>query len=152
MKHVLITLLSFLLMVVLSAATYKNTLSGSQATERDADRMVLNLTATGDLPGMSNLNLQRDGQNVVGGTWRMTVVAQNADASSSERGQLFGTITGGTLVLNAEGALASATSVQVVLQGGTGEFKKVTTGYASISIAAKPENSSQLNGTLVINF
>lgn len=152
MKQLLLMFASLVLASMVSAATYNNTLSGSQTAAADSTGMALNLTASGDLPGMSKVTLQRDGLNIVGGTWRMTVLPQNADASSTERGELAGAITGGTLTLNAEGTIASASSVQVVLQGGTGEFSGVTTGHATMTISANAENPSQLNGTLVLNF
>jgi len=152
MKHVMLILASLALAIFASAATYNNTVSGSQTAAPDVDGIALNLTAAGDLPGMNHVKLQRDGQNVVGGTWRLTVLPGNANASSTERGELVGTITGGTLTLNAEGTLATASSVQVVLQGGTGEFDNVTTGNGTLTIAANAENPSQLSGTLILNF
>ena len=137
---------------VLSTATYNDSLSGSQTAAPEASGIALNLTASGDLPGMNKLTLQRDGQNVTGGSWRMTVLPQNADASSSERGELVGTISGGTLTLTAEGTLASASGVQVTIQSGTGEFASVTSGTATLSVTANAENPSQLSGGLVLNF
>ena len=150
MKQLLLMLMSLGLM--LSTATYNDTLSGSQTAAPEANGIALNLTASGDLPGMNKITLQRDGQNVTGGSWRMTVLPQNADAASSERGELAGTITGGTLTLTAEGTLASASSVQVTIQSGTGEYAAVTSGSATINISANAENPTQLNGTLVLNF
>jgi hypothetical protein len=137
---------------VLSTATYNDSLSGSQTAAPEASGIALNLTATGDLPGMNKLTLQRDGQNVTGGSWRMTVLPQNADASSSERGELVGTVSGGTLTLTAEGTLASASGVQVTIQSGTGEFASVTSGTVTLSVTANAENPSQLSGSLVLNF
>ena len=151
MKQVSLMLASLALALVLSPATYNNTLSGSQ-TAAEAEGIALNLTASGDLPGMTKVTLQRDGLNIVGGTWRMTVLPANANAASSERGELVGAITGGTLTLTAEGTLASASSVTVVLQGGSGEFSNVTTGNATMSISGSAENPSQLSGTIVLNF
>ena len=152
MKHLMLMLASLLLAALVSVATYNDTLSGSQTAAPEADGIALNFTAGGDLPGMSKVTLQRDGQNVTGGTWRLTVLPQNADASSSDRGALIGTITGGTLTLNAEGTLASAAAVQVTIQSGTGEYASVTSGTGTISISAEAENPSQLSGTLVLNF
>src|SRR5262245_10263140 len=149
MKQLLITLM---LASVLSTATYNDSLSGAQTAAPESAGIALNLTATGDLPGMNKVTLQRDGQNVTGGSWRMTVLPQNADASSSERGELVGTITGGTLTLTAEGTLASASGVQVTIQSGTGEFASVTSGSGTLSVSGNAENPSQLNGTLVLNF
>ena len=125
---------------------------GSQTAAPESAGIALNLTATGDLPGMNKLTLQRNGQNVTGGSWRLTVLPQNADASSHERGELVGTISGGTLTLTAEGTLASASGVQVTIQSGTGEFVSVTSGTATLSVSASVENPSQLSGTLVLNF
>jgi outer membrane lipoprotein SlyB len=152
MKQPMLMLASLLLAAMVSLATYNDTLSGSQTAAPEADGIALNLTAGGDLPGMSKVILQRDGQNVTGGTWRLTVLPQNADASSSDRGALIGTITGGTLTLSAEGTLASASAVQVTIQSGTGEYASVTSGAGTISISANAENPSQLSGTLVLNF
>lgn len=145
-------LLMLLLMLVLSTATYNDSLSGSQTAAPESAGIALNLTAAGDLPGMNKVTLQRDGQNVTGGSWRMTVLPQNADASSSERGVLVGTVSSGTLTITPEGTLASASGVQVTIQSGTGEFASVTSGTATLSISANAENPSQLSGTLVLNF
>ena len=145
-------LMTLILAMALSPATYNDSLSGSQTAAPEAAGIALNLTATGDLPGMSKVILHRDGQNVTGGTLRLTVLPQNADASSSERGVLVGAISGGTLTLTAEGTLASASGVQVTIQSGTGEFASVTSGTATITITANAENPTQLNGTLVLNF
>lgn len=152
MKQLSLVLVSLVLAAIVSAATYNDTLSGSQTAAPEANGIALNLTASGDLPGMNKVTLQRDGQNVTGGSWRMTVLPQNADAASSEHGQLVGTITGGTITLTAEGTLASASSVQVTIQSGTGDYAAVTSGSATINISADAENPTQLNGTLVLNF
>jgi len=140
------------LAVLLSTATYNDSLSGAQTAAPEAAGIALNLTASGDLPGMSKVNLHRNGQNVTGGNFRLIVIPQNADAASHERGHLIGTIGSGTLTLNAEGTLASASDVQVTIQSGTGEFASVTSGTATITITANAENPTQLNGTLVLNF
>ena len=150
MKQLPILLL--LLAIVVSTATYNDSLSGSQTAAPEANGIALNLTASGDLPGMTKVILHRDGQNVTGGTLRLTVLPQNADASSSERGVLVGAINGGTLTLTAAGTLASASGVQVTIQSGTGEFASVTSGAATLSVTANAENPSQLSGTLVLNF
>lgn len=149
MKHVALILV---LASLISAATYNDTLSGSQTAAPEADGIALNLTAAGDLPGMTKVNLHRNGENVTSGSLRLTVLPQNANASSSERGQLVGTISGGTVTLNSEGTLASASGVQVTIQSGTGEFASVTSGTATLNITASTENPSQLSGALVLNF
>ena len=140
------------LAMLLSTATYNDSLSGSQTAAPEAAGIALNLTATGDLPGMSKVTLQRDGTTITGGSFRMTVLPQNADASSSERGELAGTVSGGTLTLTTEGTLASASGVQVTIQSGTGEFAAVTSGTGTLTVSANSENPSQLSGTLVLNF
>jgi hypothetical protein len=144
--------LMLVLASVITAATYNNALNGSQTAAPEAEGIALNLTATGDLPGMTKVNLHRSGGNVTSGSLRLTVLPQNADASSSERGQLVGTISSGAVTLTAEGTLSSASGVQVTIQSGTGEFASVTSGTATLNITANSENPSQLSGTLVLNF
>ena len=152
MKHLLTACLALVLAAAISMTTYNNTVSGSQTATPGANDIALNLNATGDLPGMNNITLQRNGLNVTGGSWRLQVLPQNAGASSNQRGELVGTITGGTLTLTAEGNVASATGVQVTIQSGTGEFAAVTSGTATVAITADAEKPSQLNGTLTLNF
>ena len=135
-----------------ATATYNDTVSGSQTAAPEAEGIALNLTAAGDLPGMVKLTLVRSEANVTGGNLSLTVLPANADASSSERGALSGTVTGGTLTLSENGTLASASSVEVSIQSGAGEFAGVTSGTATINISAGAENPSQLSGTLVLNF
>ena len=152
MKQLLMISISFVLAAFVSLATYNDTLSGSQTAAPQAEGIALNLTASGDLPGMTRVTLQRDGLNVTGGTWRMTVLPQNADASSSERGVLTGTVSGGTLTLTADGTLASASGIQISIQSGTADFAAVTSGTGTINVTSSTENPSQLSGTLVLNF
>lgn len=145
-------LMALILALVVSLATYNDSVQGSQTAAPEGEGIALNLTASGDLPGMSKVKMQRDGQNVTGGSFRMTVLPQNADASSTQRGELVGTISGGTLTLTTEGTVASASGVQITIQSGTGEFSSVTSGSGTISITASSENPTQLSGTLVLNF
>lgn len=151
MKQVLL-ILALVLVTDVSLGTYNNTLNGSQTAAPEAEGIALNLTASGDLPGMSKVNLHRNGQSVTGGNFRLIVIPQNADAASSERGHLVGTIGSGTLTLTEEGTLASASDVQVTIQSGTGEFASVNSGTATLTITSNAENPTQLNGTLVLNF
>ena len=145
-------LMTVILALLVSIATYNDSLQGAQTAAPEAEGIALNLTASGDLPGMSKVKLQRDGQNVTGGSFRMTVLPQNPDASSSQRGELVGTISGGTITLTSEGTLSAASAVQITIQSGTGEFASVTSGSGTISITANSENHSQLSGSLVLNF
>lgn len=151
MKQVLL-ILALVLVADVSLGTYNNTLNGSQTAAPEAEGIALNLTASGDLPGMSKVNLHQNGQSVTGGNFRLIVIPQNADAASSERGHLVGTIGSGTLTLTEEGTLASASDVQVTIQSGTGEFASVNSGTATLTITSNAENPTQLNGTLVLNF
>ena len=149
MKYIALMLL---LAFAISTATYNDTLSGSQTAAPEAEGIALNLTAAGELPGMTKVNLHRTGENVTSGSFRLTVLPPNADATSSERGQLVGTISGGSVSLNSAGTLATASTVQITIQSGTGEFASVTSGTATLNITASTENPSQLSGTLVLNF
>ena len=133
-------------------ATYNNTVSGSQTAAAETGSVALNLNATGDLPGMLSVTLKHEGGNVNGGTWTLTVLPPNADASSSEVGTLTGNLTGGTITLDANGIATAAGSVQLNVQSGTGQFSTTTAGSGTLSLSADPEYSSKLGGPLALNF
>ncbi len=86
-----------------SAANYNNTVTGSQTASAESGSVAFNLNATGDLPGMLSVTLKHEGGNVNGGTWTLTVLPPNADATSSETGTLTGSFSGGTITLDANG-------------------------------------------------
>ena len=152
MKQVLLMLASLVLAAVVSMATYNDTLNGSQTAAPEAEGIALNLTANGDLPGMSKVNLQRNSQNVTGGNFRLTVTPQNADASSNERGAPDWNDQQRHAHAQCGRHARVSLRVQVTIQSGTGEFASVTSGTATLTITANAENPSQLNGTLALNF
>ena len=138
--------------LVQAAATYNSTASGAQTASPESDGAALNLNATGDLPGMLNLKLKHENGNVTSGTWSMTVLPQNADASSNQTGTLTGTVSGGTVTIDANGIISAVNAIQLTVQSGTGQFEPVTSGNGTLSLSADPENSTRLGGPLVLNF
>lgn len=155
MKSIFFALSIFSLAVVFSSntpATYNNTVSGSQTAAAESGSIALNLNATGDLPGMLSLTLKHESGSVNGGTWTLTVLPPNADASSSETGTLTGSVTSGTVTLDANGIASAASSVQLNVQSGTGQYSSISAGSGTLSLSADPENSTKLGGPLVLNF
>ena len=154
MKCLLPTFLLSLAMLVstYNAATYNDTVSGSQTASAESGSVAFNLNATGELPGMLSLTVRHEGGNVTGGTWKLTVLPANADANSSETGTLTGTFSGGTLTLDTNGIATAASSVQLTVQSGTGQFAAITSGTGTLSLSADPENSTKLGGPLAISF
>ena len=155
MKCLLYFLATFLLAMFVSTqatSTYNGTISGSQTASAESGSVALNLTATGDLPGMLSLTLRHDSGNISGGTWTLTVLPSNADATSSPSGSLSGSFSGGTLTLDANSIATAANSVQLTVQSGTGQFAEVNTGSGTLTLSADPENSTKLTGPLVLNF
>ena len=144
---------SLLCLAAASAATnYNDTVGASQTASADSEGVALNLQAAGDLPGMGKVTLQRDGNNVTGGSWSLTVLPPNADASSSEKGRLTGAVTGGTLTFNPDGTLAGVSGVQLTVESGTGQHASVSGGSGTLSLSAAAENPSKFTGTLALNF
>lgn len=154
MKFILISLSISSLAVVclIHTATYNNTVSGSQTAAAESGSVALNLNAAGDLPGMLSVTLRHEGGNVNGGTWTLTVLPPNADASSNEVGTLTGNFTSGSITLDANGIATAAGSVQLNVQSGTGQFSTITAGSGTLSLSADPEYSSKLGGPFVLNF
>jgi hypothetical protein len=135
-----------------AVATHNSTLNAFQTAASEGDGIAVVLNAAGDLPGMGKLSFKREGNNVTGGNWTLTVLPANADATSSERGTLSGTVTGGALSFNSGGTLAGASSVQLTIEGGTGEHAAVSAGSGTINLSSDAESPSKLNGTLVLTF
>ena len=154
MKCLLSTFLLSLAMLVSShsATTYNNTVNGSQTASAESGSVAFNLNATGELPGMLSITVRHEGGNITGGTWKLTVLPANADATSSETGTLTGSLSGGTLTLDANGVATAAGSVQLAVQTGTGQFETITSGTGTFSLSADPENSTKLGGPLVLSF
>lgn len=146
------TSLAFAACVALARAAteYSGSVTGSQTAA--AEGVSLNLNATGDLPGMLTLSLKHEGANVNGGSWSLTVLPPDADATSSERGKLSGSVTGGTLTLDGNGIVTAAESVRLTVESGTGQYAGVSSGGATLSLSPDPKNSTKLGGPLVFNF
>jgi hypothetical protein len=135
-----------------AATTYNDTAGAFRTASADSEDITLILDAAGDLPGMGKVTLRRDGNNVTGGSWSLTVLPPNADASSSEKGRLTGAVTGGSFTFNPDGTLAGVSAVQLTVEGGTGEHASVSGGSGTLSLSADAENPSKLKGTLALNF
>lgn len=135
-----------------AVSSYNNTVSGSQTASAESGSVAFNLNATGDLPGMLSVTIRYEGGNINGGTWTLTVLPANADATSNESGRLTGTFTGGTITLDASGIATAASGVQLTVQSGTGQFESVTSGSGTLSLSADPENSTKLGGPLALSF
>ena len=140
------------LAVARAAAPYNDAVSAFQTALAEGEGVAIVLNAAGDLPGMGKATLRREGNNVTGGTWSLTVLPANADASSSEKGRLTGAVTGGSFSFNQDGTLAGISSVQLTVEGGTGQHASVSGGSGTLSLSADAENPSKLKGTLVLNF
>lgn len=158
MRRLLSTLVTTSLAMIVAvalahaAATYNDTLSGSQTASAESGGIALNLNASGDLPGILSLTLRHEGGNVSGGTWTLTVLPPNADAASTETGSLTGSLNSGTLTVDANGIVTAANAVQLTVQSGTGEYAAVTSGSGTLSLSADPENSTKLGGPVAFNF
>ena len=132
--------------------TYNDAVSAFQTASTEGEGVAVVLDASGDLPGMGKVTLRRDGANVTGGSWSLTVLPAGADASSSEKGRLAGAVTGGSLTLHPDGTLAGAGSVQLTIESGAGQYAAVSGGGGTLNLSADAENPSKLTGTLALSF
>jgi hypothetical protein len=138
--------------LVHAQSAHLNTVEGIQTASTEIENVSLLLNVEGDLPGTSTMVLRRDGNKVIGGNWTLTVMPPNADAVSREKGQLTGGISGGALSFNGEGGLTGADSIQLNIQGGTGQYAGVKSGSGTIKLSLRPDNPSKLSGTMTLNF
>ena len=117
-----------------AASVYRDTVKGFQTASGESGVVNLLLNAEGDLPGVNNVSLRRDGNKVTGGSWTLTVMPPDADATANEKGRLTGGVTGGTLTFNGDGSLAGADSIRLTIQGGTGQYSRVERGSATLNL------------------
>jgi len=133
-----------------AATVYNGSVNGSQTAA--AEGVSLNLNTAGDLPGMLTLSLKHEGGRVTGGSWSLTVLPPDADATSAERGRLLGVVSAGALTLNANGIVSAAEGLRLDVQGGVGQYAGVSGGAGTLSLSADPENASKFGGPLKFYF
>src|ERR1044072_4960329 len=121
---------------LLLSTTYNDTVSGTQTASAESGSVAFNLNVSGELPGMLSLTLRHEGGNITGGTWKLTVLPANADATSNETGTLTGSISAGTLTLDTNGIASGASSVQLTVQSGTGQYEAITSGTGTLTLSA----------------
>ncbi|HVQ37350.1 MAG TPA: hypothetical protein VMS31_07450 [Pyrinomonadaceae bacterium] len=138
--------------LVQAQTAHRNTVDGIQTASTETENISLLLNVEGDLPGTSSVVIRRDGNKVTGGSWRLTVMPPNADAVSREKGQLNGGISAGVLSFNGDGGLTGADSIQLNIQGGTGQYATVKSGSGTIKLSLRLDNPSKLSGTMTLNF
>jgi hypothetical protein len=134
------------------AAAYRDSVKGFQSASAEEESVSLLLNADGDLPGLFKVSLRREGHKVTGGSWTLTVLPPDADAIANEKGRLTGDASGGTLTFNGDGSLATADSILLTVQEGSGHYSRVKSGGATLNLSSSAENPSQLAGTLLLNF
>ena len=138
---------------VRAATTYNDTVSAVRTASADGPTSVtFLLDASGDLHGMGKLTLRREGTNVIGGSWSLTVLPAEADATSSEKGRLNGAINGGSVTLAPDDTVVGVSSLQLIVEDGTGQHASVSSGSGTLSLSADIENPPKLKGTLSLNF
>lgn len=149
-------------------AVHSIPLSTAQVSMLDDNRVVVLMDAKGELPGSLTLTVERDstGTTVVGGSWVLVVSyteftplghpdPDGAGEAQSERlvqkGTLSGTISGGTLALDANGNVISFDALQLIINQGSVAYDGVTEGTGS---AQETDLQDVVNsaGTLILNF
>ena len=135
-----------------AAKLYRGTVEGFESASNELKGVKLFLNAEGDLPGVNNLTIKRDGNRVTGGSWTLTVMPPNAGPTANEKGKLTGSVAGGTLTFNSDGALTGAASVRLTIKSGVGQYARVRSGSGTLNLSPSAENPAQLVGTLTLNF
>jgi hypothetical protein len=145
-----------------------STLSGAHVSSADNGRIIIIQSARGDLPGVLTLALDVNGQDgsITGGEWALVVTDNQSPAGHShdhgdgdggpdymviQRGVLKGAVAGGAVTLNSDGTLASVSSVQLTLNGGTLEFVGATSGGGVVN-AANLQDPHHSSGSITINY
>ena len=149
-------------------------LSGARVSMLDTGRIVASFEARGDVRGLVTVTLDRDAKGSIGGEWVLVsryVRDLNADGQVDDRmaaeraalpgaelhglhkeyidiyegGTLRGSVTGGSLAFDVDGALTGITSLQLAIDGGNLSFAGAA-GTASLTASGlRDENGT---GTL----
>ena len=149
-------------------------LSGARVSMLDKGRIVASFEARGDVRGMVTVTIDRDAKGSLGGEWVLVsryVRDLNADGQVDDRmaaeraalpgaelhglhkeyidifegGTLRGSVTGGSLAFDVDGALVGIESLQLAIDGGNLSFAGAK-GAASLSASGlRDENGT---GTL----
>jgi len=150
--------------------TYNSSLSHAQVTQAANNRIILTKDVKGALPGSITMQIDADPSNgaIVGGSWALVVsFIQDIDSHGEEHGEeadgahggeqliekgtLKGTITGGTVTKDANGAVVSVNSMQLNIDGGSLTFSGVASGNG-IASATDLNDVSASGGSLTLTF
>jgi hypothetical protein len=125
--------------------------SGSRSQARGETTFV---GQVGDaLPGYLMLTIDYDSNNSInGGNWTLIVTSRKADGSSSEEGRLEGTLSGGSVTLNQDGALASVNAARLTIKSGRGTYSGVVNGQGTFEVSSVPGNRTPFDGALTLTF
>jgi hypothetical protein len=133
------------------AETHQNTLAG-RILPQGSSSLSLGAEASGALPGSFTVSLNLDSTTVTGGRWRLVAKRVNEDGSQSEVGVIEGAVSGGAVSLSADGRVASLVSVQLAVEGGTGNYAGLTRGSGTLAGGLNREASPQFSGSLNLDF
>jgi hypothetical protein len=105
------------------------------------------------LPGYLTLTLNYDSNNSIsGGNWTLIVTGKQADGSSSEEGRLEGTLSGGSVTLNRDGAINSVSAAQLKIKSGRGTYSGVVSGQGTFEAGLAPGSRAPFDGVLTLTF
>jgi hypothetical protein len=145
-----------------TGTTRSVTLSVARVSVDANNRLVVSMEACGDLLGELTLMIDRNSDNTIrGGDWALVVghaeYSGTPDADGDQpgvklvrRGTLWGSISGGTVLLNSDGGVASLDGLQLTLGSGSLEFDGAT-GSGSAQ-ATDLQDTQTSRGSLILTF
>lgn len=175
MKHLTFALAVISLVGLLGSAlartsqtsqSHNISLSDAQVSQVTNKRIIVTMRADGDLPGALTLALDLDGgdNRIVGGEWALVVsyiqdvnngqTSRDGDSGGEiliQKGTLKGTISGGTVTLNADGKAVAVNSVQLNVNSGSLAFSDINNGNGFV-YGSGLQDFSTSRGTLNLNF
>jgi hypothetical protein len=105
------------------------------------------------LPGYLMLTINYDSNNSInGGNWTLVVTAQKGDGGSGEEGRLEGTLDGGSVTLNRDGAIISVNAARLTIKSGRGTYSSVANGQGTFEVTSVSGNRAPFDGALTLTF
>ncbi|MDQ1741497.1 MAG: hypothetical protein QOE53_3149 [Pseudonocardiales bacterium] len=140
------------------------TLRTARVSKTEDGRVVVLMEADNDLKGSLTMTLERDanGTTITGGFWALVLSyteltpseGGDGDGASErliQKGTLSGSVTGGSLTLDADGNVAAINSAQLTITQGSVAYEGVNAGGGSAQ-ENDLQDAAKSSGSLVLNF
>lgn len=160
MKHVIVTigiLLASCMTAISQVQTVKShelSIKGVASPGSARGTLMLVGRSEGPLRGSFEMSIWYNPvtNEVIGGTWKLTIARPGREGAAKVDGALAGSITGGSITLDKHGKVNSIEGVQISIQRSVGQYSRVAKGSGKFSGTLDLRRQHPFKGELQISF